>query len=379
MEVKNPGLTLPFYSRKEWQISRQIGQNRIPYGLPAPNTRLVPLQVFSPTGSATSATWTLVDASNEANTLTMDSAQLQIKNRVGGGWWVIWYSNENLSAVPPCGFWYPIIEVNGVEYVGEVLHLKPDPTTDVVGLTMPNGGCSFDGGILSVEVEANDTLSASPQSQTIEFYSNSEWNEVGDTSGLIQFNDYPPNQIQVRRVVVTEGGSTITANYLITWDDAEDPCASISMQATSVFQGGGSAKDRWRIRWQHTTDKETILYQTGFYQQLFVDHVFDGPVIEREETIRENGYGREIARYSRTVERIVFEVKDLPDYALLPCSIIGDHSIVFLENASQGYGFELKEVRFESRRQGSRLHTGRFSAVRSALVFTGCQKNYDLE
>ena len=378
MKVTNPGNFLPFYTRTDWQRHRQTGQDVLPFGLIAPNTRLMPFQLYGETGTAGTVTFTLVNAAVEGDTRTISAALLDVDNRTGGGWWVTWKAGENLDVIPPCGFWYVVVGVGSDEYVSEVLQLVPDATTDVVGLTLPSGGCSIDE-FISIEVEADDTL-ADPGgiiSETIEFYAESMWNSVGTNAGVIEYADFPPNSIQVRRTVVNSGGTTITAYFTITWDDS-DPCATLTLTQQSIQQGGGNTPDRWVLRCQNFTDKNTVLYQTGYEQKYYLRPVHIVPVVDEELEDTVNGFGDFIARYQRAVERTRFEFPDVPDYVLHTFRILRVFDSVFLENVATSAGYELTNVDFSSRRQGPSLNIGVITSDRRIAVNSGCQTNFSL-
>jgi hypothetical protein len=119
----NPGNILKFSDSREMLRHYQEGQNRVPFGLRAPNTRLIPFQVFFPV-TVTSATWKLVEPTDTIGIgLAMTAGDLDIVHKDGGGSWVTWYPGSNLTTIPDCGYREIWLTVNSITYYSEVLHL----------------------------------------------------------------------------------------------------------------------------------------------------------------------------------------------------------------------------------------------------------------
>ena len=129
MKYLNAGNALPFYSDLKWQRHRQVGQDALPYGLPAPRSRLIPFQVFlSDTLAASAITWKLVnvvtgdEVAQSANLL--EKVCFDASTPVG-----IWvtFKGDWLTTVPDCGFWYIEItagESGEITVYSDVLALK---------------------------------------------------------------------------------------------------------------------------------------------------------------------------------------------------------------------------------------------------------------
>ena len=378
MDIVNPGCVLPFYAKTTWQRHRQIGTDVLPFGLVAPNARLMPFQLYFATGDVPEAVgFSVVSAVDDTTVVVFDSSLLTVEAKSGGGFWVTWYASENLNTIPDCGFWYVKVVVDEVEYFSEVLHLKPDNNFDALFVVIDD--CDAEEFVLSLTVRADDQLSAPPVSETIEYFDSSMWNTVGDNEGTIFFNDYPPNELQIRRIVTTASGVTITQNFLVTWSNELDPCADIAIESVSpTITSGGSTTERWRMRLTNDFDKGTVLYQNGFQQWFYFTPIFDAPQIERDTDITENGFGDEITRYSKTTERWRFEASDIPDYLCHIFAMLGDVDTVLIENVATSDSFFVTDLRFAFRRQSPSLNIGEFNYRRRNEVDSGCQTNFAL-
>ena len=376
MLISNPGNFVPCYPDPRWQRHRQIGQDT-PFGLPAPSSRLLPMQAYFPTGGLSALSFVLVNARNEEESLAQSASLLEAKENSTGGYWITWKADQNLTQVPECGYWYAIIGNGSRQFFFEVLHLKPNASFDRVGLALEDNSCDFSAGTLTFGILAADQLTNAATEQTIEYFDNSEWQTVGETGGTIAFQDFPPNSIQVRRIVLNSMGVTLVATYTVTWDDA-DPCASLALNPVSSVNSGGTVAEVWRLRATNSGDKGTTLYQTGYEQQLFIEPIFDVPETERETEITENGFGDEVTRTSRSAEKIAFEVRNLPDYLLHPLAMLGDLSDVILETVGGEHSFGLVNTSFAHRKQSPALNIGEFKADRRIEVFTNCQPNFSL-
>lgn len=124
MIPSNPGNLLPFYFTKNFQRHAQDGTNRVPFGMKAPNTRLMPFQLFFEAGAGV-VSWKLADPKTPDGSVdfALDAGQLQVDMKDGGGFWVTWDGLSNLTDIPDCGFWEIWLTVDGALYYSEVLHL----------------------------------------------------------------------------------------------------------------------------------------------------------------------------------------------------------------------------------------------------------------
>lgn len=379
----NPGNVLSFRTNKRFQRHRLLGQDYLPFGLTCPQSRLLPFQLFLPIEETPEINFTLVNAADESETIMQDTALLEIKEKSGGGgdygFWVTWKAGVNLTTIPACGFWYVKIGYDDKEVYSEVLHCKPDGTFDAIGLILTPNGCSYsEGDTLDFGVTADDDLSAPPVSQTVEAYLNDDWQTIGPTGGTVSIAEFPPNIVQIRRIVTTASGQQITVVYEATWNDVFDPCADLQLILISTTTSGGTFPERWRLRMKNETDKGDVLYQTGYEQQLYIKPVFDRSDVEEQIDRKISAKGNETSRYTRTVERIKFEAPDIPDYVVFFLAMLKDLSSVILEDASTGIGFPLTYTKFTARPAGPSLNIGEFSAERNYEVFSGCQPNYAL-
>lgn len=127
----NPGNLLKFhnFNARTYQRHRQAGQNRTPFGLKAPNLRLMPFQIFRSVGAG-DVTWRLVNPVNDSTFLAMSAGDLTVTQKDGGGFWVTWDAAANLTTVPDCGFWYIELTIDEQLFYSEVLHLygEAEPT-----------------------------------------------------------------------------------------------------------------------------------------------------------------------------------------------------------------------------------------------------------
>jgi hypothetical protein len=129
----NPGNLLKFNRQPVWQRHKQPGQNRVPFGLKCPSSRLMPFQLFFPSGAGV-ATWKVVNPVDDtgATFTAMDAGDLTIETAADGSFWVTWYATADLTNIVDCGFWEVWVTVDGVIYYSEVLHsyaeeLEPAP------------------------------------------------------------------------------------------------------------------------------------------------------------------------------------------------------------------------------------------------------------
>lgn len=381
MKIENPGNVLPFYKNKRWQRHRHTGQNLTAWGLIAPNTVLIPWQLFIESGDVAEISLQIVNAASEVAT-NLDTASLEVKElATGPGFWVTWKAEERISPAIECGFYYLQLSAGGEDvYYSEVMHLIVEGSQDSAGLAFAQDGCSFDG-ILTLGLIAADSTSETPASQLVEFYANSQWNPVSPVSGVytIEYNVGDEGQpLQVRRTIVTPQGQTITAAYSITW--GVDVCDTITLGSPTITKSGGAAfEERWRIRFYKEADSNMVLYQTGYQQQFWCRHlVWDVPEIEENLEVVENGEGEEVLESGVITERLKFEVPDIPDFLLHELAALRTKTSVIIETVDGSNQYIASRVTFAARRQGPSFSTGIFSCVRRVEISAGCDNNYQL-
>jgi hypothetical protein len=127
MTQANPGNLLKFNTQPFWQRHKQPGQDRHPFGLKCPATRLMPFQLFIDAGAGV-VTWKVVNPSDAtgATFTAMTAGDLTITNKDSGGFWVTWGGDVDLTTEPDCGFWEVWVTVDGTIYYSEVLHTYDD-------------------------------------------------------------------------------------------------------------------------------------------------------------------------------------------------------------------------------------------------------------
>ncbi len=119
----NPGNLLKFSVFADFQRHKQAGQDRVPFGILATTTRLVPFQIFVNAG-VSAATWRLVDPADEtgATEIAMDAGDLTIESAPEGAW-VTFYGTSDLTTEAVCGYWYVEVDIDGQLYHSEVLQV----------------------------------------------------------------------------------------------------------------------------------------------------------------------------------------------------------------------------------------------------------------
>lgn len=379
MIIRNTGNVLPFYDLTRWQRHRLTGQNILPFGIIAPNVRALPFQFYVATGPIPEGiTWQFVNAADESDVINMSSALLEIQEATSGAFWVTWKAAVSLDTVPPCGYWYIILGIGETNYYSEVMNLKPSQGFDTPALIITS--CDNAGDILTVSFEQNDTVAAPPVTEVIEALTNEStptWVNLGTDTGTVMTEEFPPNSFQVRRTITTINGNTITATYEYTFGDISTGCDGEFTLLSVIDSGPSSAKPLWRFKFSNTSDKGNVLYQFDYVQHFYIaEPVFNNPLVDRTTERILNGFGTEVSRYTRTVERMRFEAEDIPDYMIDFLASAGDLDTIVLEEVTSGDNFALTNLDFTSRRQGIGLNIGQFEADNRTEVFSGCQEEF---
>ena len=382
----NPGNILPAFrttaptGKQRWQRHRLTGQDTIPFGLTVPRTRLMPMQIFIDGGnSSTDAiAWELRDPANDSTNFTLDETQLEITLLASGRYYITWKADERLTNVPPCGFWYPRISVEGVFYDFEVLYVKDICGTDDCELTLVADSCEMGDGVFTVTLQGN-VFSADGYDYSLQQLGMG-WSEISDNETYAITLVTGDEGATVRIQVVTVCGLIMTRTYDLIWSSG-DPCGTIviSLDSTNDNTAGIGNNPSFRLVMSNDTDKESVLYQTGYEQHLYLSPVWDTPDVNRNVNIDVNGNGNEVRRFTRSVTRQKFEFPDMPDYVLGFMAKAGDMSSVILEEIETGEEVELTNFTFESKRQGALLNIGVASFDAEIEAFSGCQENFVLD
>lgn len=373
MIKNNPGCILPFYPRTIWQRHRQHGQSELPYGMKAPNARLLPFQIRGASGTASTVTWQLVNAVDESETIAQTTS-LVVNNVSGGGWYVTWFANTDISNIPDCGYYYIVVFVNSVPHYSEVLHLDGVSSEEIVSLSLDACDTGSSGTIFGVN--AADTLSGTIDTQEIAYFGGGTWQVIGAGSGNITWND--PGPIQVYRRVRLTSGRVITAYGEITFTDENDPCAdaAISMESqTSV-----NDPELWRVRFAFGGDRGGVLYQTGWQQWFYLPErpTFAIPAFEIDEDAKTDGFGVEKNVATSIVERLPFEFFEMPDYAaqgIIECCYACDFGL--LEETITAFAYQLNAPRYTATSESIGGSKGQITSIISQVTIT-CQDNKTL-
>ena len=386
----NPGNLLPFYTKRRWQRHRQIGQDRIPFGLTATRHYLLPFQVYVSGAAPVSVAWVMRSAVDDLTYHVLDSDLLTITEMDdASGYWVTWDGGQTIYGadedvvphqdVPDCGFWYIELTLDGTTYYSEVLYLSDICGEDAAALEIVPDSCSVDGSDLIFTLQASVFSPAGYTYSLQKFLLG--WSEISDEETyeitLVEGNESAELRIQV----VTACGATLTVTYDATWTSG-DACNTLALSfVSSAIVNGLSVGDNptWKLKITNTTDKGQVLYQDSYTQWLYLLPVWATPPVERNVEIEVNGDGDEVRRFTRTVERRRFEFADMPDYVLGFLAKAGDHSSVILEEVETGDSVTLSNAVFESRVQGSALNIGILTFDAEAEAFSGCQEDYIID
>ena len=373
----NAGCILPFYTRTIWQRHRLVGQDIEPYGLKCPNARLMPFQVRGTTGTATSVTWKLVNAVSESSGITdeisLSNSVLEISDIDGGGWYVSYFSNNDISVVPDCGFYYIVLTVSGVPYYSELLHLDGVSSEDAVSMSIDS--CTFVDGIMTIIVSQDDTLSAAIANEAIYYYTNGSWEFAGTFDATIQWVPLDGTTIQLYRRVKLITGREITVYGQLTFTDDANPCDDLAIEIFNQTSIGGT--ELWRVLFYSTLDKGEVLYQTGFRQWFYLKEkpVFGIPTFEIDEDTKKDGFGKEITVVSNITERLPFEFFPIADFAaqgIVECCYSSDE--VYLEEVVSSFSYLLKNPRYAARPETVGLSVGQITSELNTVTIS-CQDN----
>lgn len=376
----NPGNLLPFYEKRRYQRHRLAGQDRVPFGLVAPRTKLIPFQVYVDGGDADTDTIVLEMFSpvNDATVVTVDETLLTREALDdGSGYWVTWYGDQTLDQVPDCGFWYVRLTIEGVEYYSEVLELKNICGDDDIRLEIVADSCSVDGSNLIFSVQGY-AFTAPGYTYSLQGYTLG-WGQISASElyevTAVEGNEYYDLRIQVTTVC----GLIITRTYKAQWTSG-DACNTLVLNSISSATNTASVGNNpsWRIVATNSGDKGNVLYQGRYKQKMYLEPIWDVPEVRREVETEVNGDGDEVRRFTRTVERKRFEFADVPDYAIGFLSKVGDLSSVVLEEVETLDTITMQEIEFESRRQGVSLNIGVITFKSEAEAYSGCQEDYIL-
>lgn len=385
----NPGNILPFYTKRRWQRHRQIGQDRIPFGLTATRHYLLPFQVYVSGAAPSSVAWVMKSAVDDLTFHILDADLLIISEMDdASGYWVTWngatpiYGTDSELApgadVPDCGYWYIELTLDGTAYYSEVLYLSDICGEDAARLDIVPDSCSVVGPNLIFTLQAS-VFSPSGYVYSLQKYLLG-WSEISDEEtyeiSLVEGNESADLRIQVE----TACGATVTVVYDVTWTSG-DACNTLALTfvSTSTVNGLNVGQNpTWKLKVTNTTDKGRVLYQTNYTQWLYLLPVWAVPPVERNVEIEVNGNGNETRRFTRTLERKRFEFADMPDYVLGFLAKVGDNSSVILEEVETGDTLTLSNATFESRQQGALLNIGVLTFDSEIEAFSGCQEDYEL-
>jgi len=383
----NPGNLLPVFlpgynaTHRPYQRHRQIGTDQVPYGIPAPRTRLLPVQFYLSGTAQTVGSWKLISPIDDTTEVVLDETQVTVEALAdNSGFWVTWYADELLTVVPDCGYWYMVFEMSGAGNVySEVLYVNDLCGMEDAALTI--SGCSSGDGSVTIKF-TRTVYAADGYSIALERY-NAGWSTLvtGDGAPHSVVESVGTLSRQYRIVMTSPCGVVITKTYTVTWD-AGDPCGTLAISApTTVTDISGIAPGAatWRLTFTHSTDKGNVLYQNDYTQWLFLPApVWDRPEIQRNVEKTEDGYGNETLRFSRTVTRQGFEFADCPDWLITFLAKCGDLDTIVYQDVLTGVSFTVSNVTFESKEQGPALNTGRIYFDAEIDTFADCQENFEL-
>lgn len=130
------------------------------------------------------------------------------------------------------------------------------------------------------------------------------------------------------------------------------------------------------IEFFNNCDTNNILYSSGFKQRVFLSQCIDVPVIENTETVKLDGFGDEIIKNRRTIERQAFEAFGISDAQLFAFHSIRGQSNITITYLESGETFEMKNFDFSSRVAADQcLNIGRFLFECGRQILTACCVN----
>lgn len=133
-----------------------------------------------------------------------------------------------------------------------------------------------------------------------------------------------------------------------------------------------------RLVWSNTKDMAGLLYQTGWRQELYLRGWLSRPVLQRNEEVVIDGYGKERVVSSRTVQRYEVEVLPLHDSQLNALQIIRDHDNKQLFNTETGETFNMDNYTFAFEPIGKAYNKGVITFDTKETLNTGHGRNFEL-
>lgn len=390
----NPGNLLPFYTEgyssndRRWHRHKQFGTDLVPYGLPVPRTRLMPFQVYFDGPFVSIPAFGLYNPYDDTEYIDLPTSLLGVAQKADlSGFWVTWLADTDLTTVPDCGHWYVFLNVeNFPTLVSEVMDCRDICGFEQIGLTIAPDSCAVGDGTITFTL--TPVVNAGDGTTYVIERFNGSWDVIATNTNVEITETLGSESRQYRIQATTACGLIITQTYTATWDSG-DGCGTLNLGSptTSTNEAGIlTSGPVWRFNFGNSTDKASVLYQTGYEQYLYLPlPVWDIPNIERETEVAVNGNGEEIRRFTRTVEKRGFEVADVPDYVLGFLSKAGDLDTITFEDAKlvnslQPVSVPVENLTFETpNRQGTALNVGRFYFDVEAETFQGCQENYVLD
>lgn len=94
-------------------------------------------------------------------------------------------------------------------------------------------------------------------------------------------------------------------------------CAQYYLQIGSYFSEvftTADVSDLLTLEWHHVANVGPAIYQSGFWQRLYLDAVISDPTYPTKQEEEENGYGESITTLTSVAKRFVFETQLLPEY-----------------------------------------------------------------
>lgn len=360
----NPGNLLPIYEKEQWRRHLWEGCDNEPYGIPFTNVRSMPFQF--PTDESIAGTTTIY-LYREDGTLVYAFGTYESFCTSGKNY--IIYKGGYMPSPVDAGYYYYEIHLSGGKiYYSDYIHHMPISAAENVNVTILS--CSdVGGGRADFSLTANDYIGCAIVSQTIEHYTGGSWVLLGSGSGNLVTVDLTNT---LRRVVTLENGYILTTYFTITWDGAH--CLAATLTVDSRENTDGTA-GYWKVAGTNTNDKDGIIYQTGYTQEIWVRPTFAPIEIVRTESPDVDGEGNEVIGNARTVEKWKFEAPSLPDYVLFPLTIFRDLDTVTLTGVTIDDEITMTNYDFDNDLDGACLNVGLFSFDNAIEVFSGCDED----